>query len=305
MKDLEIIIPAYNAHKTIVNTLDSIKSQKTVFNYHVTIVNDQGKDYKGIINKYKQCVDIDEIKTPENIGPGGARQYGIDNTQSKYILFIDSDDSLYDEKSLAKLYTKINQTKADLVVSSFIYNKDGITEIKERESIWLHGKIYNRSFLEKNNIKFNNTRSNEDNGFNSLVILMRPTTVIINDITYIYNDNPNSLTRKNNSFANKGLEGYSYNINWAIEEASKRKAHPEDLALKTLEGLITMYKYYNELYKDNDVSQIITWSQELYKKYIEYNQYINNIETDILAKNKPNKEYISFKDYLKEIKNTI
>ena len=53
MNDLEIIIPAYNSHKTITNTLESISIQENMPSYHVTIVNDCGENYEKIIKEYK------------------------------------------------------------------------------------------------------------------------------------------------------------------------------------------------------------------------------------------------------------
>ena len=302
MNDIEIIIPAYNAHNTLKKTLESISIQKDLPKYHVTLVNDKGKDYKQIVDYYKKDLNIDEITTPENGGPGAARQYGIDNSKSKYIVFIDADDTFYDEHSLEKLYNKIEKTNADLVTSSFIYQRDGIEEIKKQDTIWLHGKIYKREFLEKNNIRFNNSRANEDNGFNNLVILLRPIIVLSKEITYVYNENPNSITRKNNrEYKLSGLEGFAYNTNWSIEEAEKRNAYDEDLAWKTVEGLIVLYKNYNMLYKEYDVDKIFDWSIDLYKKYKKYEELINKTEKKLLEETTIPKKYISFEEFKNQI----
>ena len=107
--NLEIIIPAYNAHKTIINTLDSILVQQNMKNFHVTIVNDYGKNYKEILKKYKDKMPIKEITTSRNVGPGLARQLGIDNSNSKYIVFIYADDTFYDELSLSTLSEEIKK----------------------------------------------------------------------------------------------------------------------------------------------------------------------------------------------------
>ena len=304
MNDLEIIIPAYNSHKTITNTLESISIQENMPSYHVTIVNDCGENYEKIIKEYKDRINLDEITTPTNSGPGFARQYGIDNTKSKYILFIDSDDSLYDKNSIQKLYQKIDKTRAELVISSFIYNRDGESVVRDRDSVYLHGKIYKREYLEKNNIKFNNSRSNEDNGFNSLVFLLGPGFIVIDDITYIYNDYKDSITRRNNrEFKFTGLEGYSYNINWAIEEAEKRDANKESIGYKSLEGLIVMYKNYNELYGKYDTNKILEWSKKIYEKYLKYKEYNTKYEKDMLLDNKPKEEHITFKEFKEKMDN--
>lgn len=283
MKELEIIIPAYNAHSTIIKTLDSLKIQKELPDYHITIVNDFSTNYIDIINNYKEYLNIDEIITKENLGPGGARQYGIDNTESKYIVFIDSDDYFENETSIRDLYNEIEKSNADLVISNFIYERDNIRVVKEHNPVWLHGKIYRRSFLDKHNIRFNNTRANEDNGFNSLVFLLNPLVVYLNKVTYVYHENSNSITRNNNRlYKYTGLEGYAYNINWAIEEGKKKNASERNIAIKSISGLSVMYHYYIDLYDEYDVSKILKWSKDLYINYLKYQEIADTYEQQAL-----------------------
>lgn len=283
MNELEIIIPAYNAHSTIIKTLDSIKIQKDLPKYHITIVNDFSTNYVDIINNYKQYLNIDEIITKENIGPGGARQYGVDNTESKYIVFIDSDDYFENETSIIDLYNEIEKSNADLVISNFIYERDNIRVVKEHNPVWLHGKIYRRSFLDKHNIRFNFTRANEDNGYNSLIFLLNPILVFLNKITYVYSENSESITRKDNRlYKFTGLEWYAYNINWAIEEAEKRNVSEKSLAIKSISGLSVMYHSYLDLFDEYDVSKILKWSIPLYLKYLKYQQIADTYEQQAL-----------------------
>ncbi len=290
---LEIIIPSYNAHDTIKTTLDSIKKQITSFEYHVTIVNDYGKNYNNIVNNY-QDINISEIKTPTNVGPGWARQYGIDNTNSKYIAFIDSDDCFYDSNSLESLITEIEKSNADIVISNFIYERDNKRIIKKRNQVWLHGKIYRRSYLEKHNIKFNNTRANEDNGFNSLCLLLNPIVVYLNKVTYIYKENSLSITRKDNRlYKYTGLEWYAYNITWSIEEAEQRNANQINIAIKATSGLSVMYLYYLELYNTYNVENILKWSKNIYLKYLKYKDIADNYEKQAL-----NNEEFNYQDIL-------
>lgn len=283
MNELEIIIPAYNAQTTIIKTLDSIKKQKNLPKYHITIVNDFGTNYVDIISKYKEYLNIDEIITKENIGPGGARQYGIDKTNSKYILFIDSDDYLENETSIIDLYNEIEKSSADIVISNFIYERDNMRTIKKHNPVWLHGKIYRRSFLDKYKIRFNCTRANEDNGFNSLLFLLNPLVVYLNKTTYVYHENSSSITRKDNRlYKFTGLEWYAYNINWAIEEAKKHNVSTRNLAIKSISGLSVMYHYYIELFEEYDVSKILEWSKDLYKNYLNYQEIADTYEQDAL-----------------------
>ena len=61
-KQIDIIIPAYNAHNTIEQTLRSIASQTISNLCRVTIVNDcSNENYSEIINKFIKLLDIREI----------------------------------------------------------------------------------------------------------------------------------------------------------------------------------------------------------------------------------------------------
>ena len=282
--DLSIIIPVYNSIDTIDITLASISKQELFINYEVIIVNDcSDYNYSMFIEKYKKIFKIKELVTPRNIGPGGARQFGIDNSSSKYIIFIDSDDYFYDSTSVYNMYNEIEQRKKDLTIFSFIYERDNKTLIKEYDLTWLHGKIYRRKYLVENNIKFNNSRANEDNGFNRLVLLSGAKVSFSNSIVYVYKENPNSITRKNNRlYKFEGIEGFCYNMNWAMDESLKRGVSDSLIYNFSLDVLITLYIYYFDLKNEYDVSKIIIWAKNIYLKcrYFEQlkdNKLINNL----------------------------
>ena len=123
------------------------------------------------------------------------------------------------------------------------------------------------------------------------------------DITYVYHENPESITRANNrAFKLWGYEGYAYNINWAIEEAEKRGATPKDLAWKTLEGLLVMYKNYNLLYEDDNVDKIVEWSKDLFRKYKVYYSTIRDFETEMVNDYKAENEHVTFAEFKEMIK---
>src|SRR6056300_1624829 len=91
-KNIAVIIPVYNAHDTIKNTLLSIGMQR-VETYKVYLIVD-GEE-KGSYDYLLDYIDIDmEITYMDvNAGPGVARQYGIDHSEEEFISFIDADDT--------------------------------------------------------------------------------------------------------------------------------------------------------------------------------------------------------------------
>ena len=85
---IDIIIPAYNSHTTIERTLFSIASQKNVDDLNVYIVNDASEnDYSKQVEYFKKYMSIKELKLKNNVGPGLARQFGVDKSNSEYIVF--------------------------------------------------------------------------------------------------------------------------------------------------------------------------------------------------------------------------
>ena len=112
---IDIIIPAFNAHETIERTLFSIAYQKQISLANVYIVNDgSDEDYSKEIKFFSKFLKIKELKMKKNSGPGCARQYGIDHSESEYIIFIDSDDVFYDPYVVSNLYNTIISENYDL-----------------------------------------------------------------------------------------------------------------------------------------------------------------------------------------------
>ena len=90
-KDLDIIIPAYNAENYIDKCLNSVLSQKTKYNFRVLVIDDGSTDATGkILDGYSGISVIHQ----ENRGFSGARNAGLDRAEADYLLFLDSDDEL-------------------------------------------------------------------------------------------------------------------------------------------------------------------------------------------------------------------
>ena len=269
---IDIIIPVYNARKTLELTLMSIKLQTIIDKINIYLIDDDSsEDYKDILNKYKD-MNIIYKKLDKNNGPAVARQKGIEMSSSKYIMFIDADDLLYDADSIKKLFNKIEEDY-DYVVGITIDEKQNTQIMNESD---LHGKIYKREFLLKNNIKFNNTRVHEDNYFNNLVLLCEPKQKEILENVYIYVDNKDSITNINKEKEFENLEIYISNIKEIIEEATKRNIE-KYLIIKYL---IMKLKYINRIYNKLSEKQQEIFKIWLKKYDIKLEKYINNTQYD-------------------------
>ena len=270
---IDVIIPAYNSHKTISQALFSLAYQSISDKLNVCIINDgSDKDYKEEIDFFKEFLKIREIKLEKNSGPGAARQFGIENTNSEYIVFLDSDDILFDSFSLSVLYNSINGTEYDMCVSNVIEETDAGFYLKEFNTIWLHGKIYRRKYIEDKKIKFDSIHLNEDDSFNQVLVLTDAKINYIEITTYIWKNNKESLTRKKmDCFDVKFYKDYIDAIDWAIEEAIKKNGNKEKIDELLHASIYYLYFMYNENYNEPKINEVLSYTKKLLNRFKQAN----------------------------------
>lgn len=124
---ISIVIPVYNAATFISKCLDSIINQSYT-NLQVILVIDGAKDNsEEICRTYADKDSRFEIITIQNQGSAEARNIGLKYIKGKYVTFVDSDDYISLDY-IEKLYTILNENKADISVLNFIYFKDKVPE---------------------------------------------------------------------------------------------------------------------------------------------------------------------------------
>ncbi|MCY1521615.1 poly-beta-1,6 N-acetyl-D-glucosamine synthase [compost metagenome] len=97
---VSVIIPAYNAEKTIKETLDSVFRQ-TYQPIEIIVVNDGSTDHTlEILKTYQDKIHL--IST-ENRGVSHSRNLGFSKATGYYIQYLDADDLLKPEKLLAQV----------------------------------------------------------------------------------------------------------------------------------------------------------------------------------------------------------
>ena len=96
---ISIVLPAYNSNKYISNTLDSVLNQD-YSNWELIITDDCSTDNTlSTLNQYaKNDTRIRVYKLKVNSGAAIARNHSLKYCNSKYVAFIDSDDTWNKEK---------------------------------------------------------------------------------------------------------------------------------------------------------------------------------------------------------------
>ena len=269
MNKIDVIIPCYKAHDTLIKTLHSIAMQSISDEIGVYIINDcDGLNYDDIL--YQFCeLDIGYIERDTNGGCGAARNTGIKNAESDYIIFIDADDCFSNCLALEIMYNRIVAEKADALVSVFeseMRYQDGVLIKKmQRTPTWMHGKLLRRQYLLDNNLFFDESlRINEDVLFNQLFIDMGAKIVDIPMITVMWRDNPKSITHQS-LYENKKTfveAALAY-----LDECGKRDICDDKKTLRVLQNLVVIYQYYNIILDDcpENASDDLLWCKKYWK----------------------------------------
>lgn len=164
---ISVIIPVYNAEKTIERLLNSVISQ-TYKNYEVIIINDGSTDKtESIISRYNSS----NIKIISNVneGVGIARKIGFENATGDLVFFCDSDDYIPENNIFEKINEKFIKNNIDILMFDVLDITDkenkvvncfskkiekGIHQIEEIDNCFLFGplflKVFRKEKLDKN-----------------------------------------------------------------------------------------------------------------------------------------------------------
>lgn len=198
---VSVIIPIYNAESYLRQSLDSIVNQ-TLKNIEIICVDDGSNDRSPEILKEYQDRDARiKVIRQENAGAGAARNRGLDESIGKYLSFLDADD--FFEPNMLEEAVKCAETdNADYVVfKSGQYNTETdeynypkwvfqevhlppYTPFTYRQLTrnvfrvfvgWAWDKLYNREFVIKHNLRFQEQRTSNDLlfVFSALVVAKR------------------------------------------------------------------------------------------------------------------------------------
>lgn len=293
MKEIAIILPAYNAEKTISNTIESILNQ-SYDNYELIIINDHSKDCTEKICKEYEKNNSEKIRFFNNIenkkGVSSARNYGVSKANSKYIMFIDSDDT-YERDMLLEMVTNIQ--KSDLVVCGIrkkrkdredeINNVDqehvttNINQIKAiieelQKNDLFNGpcnKIFKSKIIKEHNIKFPEDISlGEDYRFVLDYTEQSKSVKVINKVLYIYNRADSGLALKYDK------NNLKTRLNNLIYHKKFYTRHNLDTYYLDKLYVLTIFSGFAEIVRNNSKKQ----AKKIIEEYIEDKKIENELK---------------------------
>ena len=220
MPTVSVIIPAYNAARTILRCVNSVLEQ-SFKDVECIVIDDGSSDNTaeilgGIGDERLRYIH------KENGGVSSSRNRGLDEAKGEYICFMDADDYQSDQ-ALSQLVSAMRMHDVDLVVAGFYrvvddklaaksyFKKECVMSRKEYASkmskkpaeyyfgvLW--NKLYKRSIIEQFNMRMDESISwSEDFIFNLEYIRHIQDIFILKSPVYYYIRTEGSLVYNNNN----------------------------------------------------------------------------------------------------------
>lgn len=216
MAEISVIIPVFNTAQYLDRCLDSVLGQ-TLRDIEVICVDDSSTDASPTILAARAQLDnrLKVIRQDENAGPSAARNSALEAATGRYVSFLDSDDWI-EPDFLSEMLCRAAVTGRDVIVNcNYVKEYDG-SKKKEYSTRFgfledeprayntatvllmfppvLWARIYRRSYLLDNNIRFPDLRGGgEDNYFTTLAELPLRDIFIFRGPYYHYYQREGSL----------------------------------------------------------------------------------------------------------------
>lgn len=174
---VSIIVPVYNAEKTIQRCVESILGQDFQ-DFELLLIDDGSQDASGALcDAFAQQDARVRVLHKENGGVSAARNLGLSQAQGVYLQFLDSDDWITADATTMLVRTA-REYQCDLVISDFyrvvgdrVSHKGDIQEdtvlsreeyaahMMERSADFYYGvlwnKLYRREIVERHHLRMN------------------------------------------------------------------------------------------------------------------------------------------------------
>lgn len=179
---VSLIIPVYNKARFVCRCLESVARQTNQW-AQVIIIDDGSTDGSSeLIDEFadKYCWEV--FHSEKNMGVSNARNLGLEMARGDYIAFLDADDALTDDA--IEVMTAISRHEFNICqFGQYRYHVAGVLkdpirkghyQIEKLPRRWamVWNKLYKKSFIDKNEIRFRpNMQFGEDELFNAECLL--------------------------------------------------------------------------------------------------------------------------------------
>ncbi|KAM9864597.1 Undecaprenyl-phosphate 4-deoxy-4-formamido-L-arabinose transferase [Leucobacter aridicollis] len=216
---VSVIVPVFNGEQFLARCLDSIFAQ-TMPDFEVLVVNDGSTDETAsILAEYAAARPELTVIEQANAGQGAARNRALGQARGEFVLFVDADDfiervtlqvtterALEDESDLVHFDWKFVRAKPDHLGTYDYYNIEPFwhqrllhgaecEQLFRMHSYFSVTNLYRRSFLNENNLRYEEGQIYEDNPFLAQVFSLVECVSLVHSPLYIIQANPTSSTK--------------------------------------------------------------------------------------------------------------
>ena len=315
---ISIIVPIYNAEKTLRRCIESIINQTYNF-LDIILINDGSKDNSGIIcDEYAQKDKRIKVIHKKNEGVSIARNCGLEQSIGNYIMFVDADDYL-DIKICDVLLKFLLKNSCDITIANKVFYKNGkiidnvlynekeiVRDNDEKElfildlltyhyddkmnkvqflSCGVTAKLFKTKIIKRNNLRFvENCRYGEDVIFNLYAFQYANKIGYIDFNGYNFNINSDSSTHKFRDDWKDSHEIFVNEIGKFLNKYNKdyRFYEAYEMMIATrICGLINSYYFHKNSQRK------FLHSYKGFKKFIHEDKYrrsIKNVKLELLTK---------------------
>ncbi len=223
MIKVSVIIPVFNAEHYLKMCLDTCANSSLNEVEFICIDDGSTDNSLNILQTYARQDDRFIVISQPKVGPGNTRNKALQLAQGEYIAFVDADDVL-DPNMLYKTYNFAVMHHADVVQFNYTEYRESTQKYKKIDlarkfrkeyhydlvkkgkysqqdisfglfynlynQVW--NRIYRRTFILDNGIRFSTTGNGEDHLFTIAVLILAPTIYYLNEYLYTYRVRPGS-----------------------------------------------------------------------------------------------------------------
>lgn len=208
---VSVIIPVFNAQDYLVECIESVRRQ-SIKNIEIICIDDGSTDSSLSILQFYELLDTRiKVLKGQKQGAGAARNLGLQFAFGKYLAFFDADDWA-DVSMLERLIKTAEQENSDLVICRTYRYSDKEDKIIRETNMpkqllnrnvpftfrdvgnnllvvfgnhpW--GKLFRRSFIEENGLRFQEIARANDLLFTQLSLILAERLSIVNEALYYY-----------------------------------------------------------------------------------------------------------------------
>lgn len=125
---VSVVVPVYNPGELLIDTVRRLRSL-SFSDFEIIVIDDASTDGTPAILSEISDADpqVRSLRLKENLGPGGARNAGIEAALGEFVWFVDWDDE-WEPTILSKLVETADRTNSDVVACRGRWRRDGVDE---------------------------------------------------------------------------------------------------------------------------------------------------------------------------------